>query len=73
MVHFSKSAWILLAGVGLVWYINLILLIVSCCDYPGSDILRDYTMPIGLVFLVATACFRQTYTMKKREAQPADE
>lgn len=72
MVTFSKSSWVLLGGIGTIWYANLVLLIVANCDYPGSSALRPYKLLIGLTFLVVTGCFRQVYSMKKQDADPED-
>jgi hypothetical protein len=73
MVRFSKSAWILLGGVGTLWYANLVVLIVAYTDYPGSAALREYKLLIGLVFFVTTACFRQVYAMKKQDSVEDDD
>jgi len=72
MVRFSKSSWILLGSIGTLWYITLVVLIVSCSEYPGSELLHDYSWPIFAIFLGLTACFRQAYVIKKRESKEVD-
>lgn len=73
MVRFSRSSWILLGGIGTVWYANLVILIVAYTDFPGSAALREYKMLIGLVFLVMTAAFRQVYSINKHESPKDDD
>lgn len=50
----------------MLWYTNLVLLIISVTDFPGSRQLRDYDWLIGILFLVSSACFRQIYLLWKR-------
>ncbi|WP_147425643.1 hypothetical protein [Mucilaginibacter gracilis] len=65
MTDYTKSV-ILLSTLGVLWYTNLVMLIVSMTDFPGSYELRDYKLLIGLVLIFMTGCFRQTYVMWKK-------
>ena len=73
MVRFSKSSWVLLGAIGTLWYATLVILIVSLTDFPGSALFRNYSMMIGVVFVLLTGCFRQTYVVKKREVLPDED
>jgi len=64
---------VLLGAIGTLWYANLVVLIVALTDYPGSKVLHPYAMPIGLVFFVLTACFRQVYSIKKQDSGEDDD
>ncbi|MEO6520213.1 MAG: hypothetical protein ABIN91_00925 [Mucilaginibacter sp.] len=72
MVRFSKSSWVLLGGIGTLWYAVLVMLIVADNDYPGSAALRDYKSMIGMVFLVFTACLIQVYFLKRQKDEDDD-
>jgi hypothetical protein len=73
MVRFSKSSWVLLGGIGTLWYATLVMLIVAYNDYPGYMALRDYQTMIGMVFLVLTACLIQVYVLKKQDPDVDDD
>lgn len=63
----------MLWAIGAVWYADLVALIVSMSEYPGSHQLRDHKLSIALILLFLTGCFWQTYAIWKRSRPAEDE